>query len=92
MALFFGLIHGLGFSNTFRALLFPDEQQQLLTQLLAFNIGIEVGQLGIVALILLLAYLAQELGRVSLLHWNGALSGLVLLLGVGLLLRGLWSF
>lgn len=47
----FGLIHGLAFSNFFRAL--GSSPSELWRQLLAFNLGVEIGQLIIVA-----AYLA----------------------------------
>ena len=73
-ALCFGLIHGLGFSNTFRALLFPDEQDLLLQQLLAFNIGIEAGQVLVVGGILLLAYLAQTYLQLTARTWTLLLS------------------
>ncbi len=52
MALSFGLIHGLGFSQVLRGLLGTEES--LLMPLLAFNIGIELAQviaLGILAMI-----------------------------------------
>jgi len=45
--LFFGLIHGLGFSNYIKMILFEDES--ILMPLLGFNIGIELAQLIIVA-------------------------------------------
>ncbi|CAN5144224.1 HupE/UreJ family protein [soil metagenome] len=47
-ALFFGLIHGLGFSNYLRALL--GREPSIFQPLLAFNLGLEVGQLIIVIL------------------------------------------
>jgi hypothetical protein len=74
-ALIFGLIHGLGFSNTFRAMLFPGEEQQLVTQLLGFNLGIELGQVLIVLIILSLAYLFLEQFNFSAKKWNWLLSG-----------------
>ncbi len=49
-ALFFGLIHGLGFSNYLKAIL--GEQENIVKPLLAFNIGLEIGQLFIVFFIL----------------------------------------
>jgi len=49
-ALFFGLIHGLGFSNFLRSLLGKD--QNIISQLLAFNLGLELGQIIVVALFL----------------------------------------
>ncbi len=51
LAGFFGLIHGLGFSNYFKAMLMEDES--LVETLFAFNIGVELGQLVIVMVILL---------------------------------------
>jgi len=50
----FGLIHGLGFSSYLRELL--GHQSRPLLELLAFNVGVELGQLLIVALILLLGF------------------------------------
>lgn len=54
LAMFFGLIHGMGFSNFLRSSVFPGEESQLISQLLAFNIGIEVGQIIIVIILLFL--------------------------------------
>ena len=50
----FGLIHGLGFAGALEELGLP--QQALLLSLLAFNLGVELGQLAIVALFLPAAY------------------------------------
>jgi len=52
-ALFFGLIHGLGFSNYLRSLL--GRENSLFEPLLAFNLGLEVGQLVIVTIFLLIS-------------------------------------
>ena len=60
LALFFGLIHGLGFSNYLKSLL--GKESSLLGPLFSFNIGLEIGQILIVGLILALAY-----GLISLL-------------------------
>jgi HupE / UreJ protein len=54
MAFAFGLIHGFGFASVLRDLGLP--QDALLTALLAFNVGVELGQLAIVAVFLPLAY------------------------------------
>ena len=43
LALFFGLIHGMGFSNYLKTLLGMEES--IWQPLLAFNIGLELGQL-----------------------------------------------
>ncbi len=66
MALVFGLVHGLGFANVLADLGLPRES--LLVSLLAFNIGVELGQLVIVAVALPLIHLlaAPKLGWKSL--------------------------
>jgi hydrogenase/urease accessory protein HupE len=55
LALFFGFIHGLGFSNYLKSLL--GKNNNILLQLCSFNIGLEVGQLIIVAAILCFSYI-----------------------------------
>lgn len=52
ITIFFGLIHGLGFSNFLISLL--GKQANIAPPLLAFNIGLEIGQLVIVAMLLTL--------------------------------------
>jgi len=54
-ALFFGLIHGMGFANSIRFMLAKNESIGI--PLLSFNIGLEAGQILIVLIILLLSYL-----------------------------------
>lgn len=75
IALLFGLIHGMGFSNFLRASMLPGEEGSLWEQLLAFNIGIEMGQLMIVVFILLLSYLVLNVLKVRQYHWNLFISG-----------------
>jgi len=53
LAMFFGLIHGLGFSNYLRELL--GNEDNIVSPLFAFNIGLEIGQIIIVAIYLTLA-------------------------------------
>lgn len=55
---FFGLIHGLGFSNQLK-LLFSGMHWNLFETLLPFNIGLELGQLLIISGILILFYLVR---------------------------------
>ncbi len=52
---FFGLIHGLGFSNFFNALM--SESSEVTSALFAFNLGIEVAQIMIVLIILIITEL-----------------------------------
>lgn len=85
-AAIFGLIHGMGFSNFLRSTLMPGQEDQLVTQLLAFNIGVELGQLAIVAIILGIAFLALSVLRIRQREWNlfvsGAAAGLALVMAL----------
>lgn len=83
-ALFFGLIHGMGFSNFLRSLLMPGQENELVSQLLAFNIGVELGQLVIVGCILTLSFLVLTVFRAKQRDWtlfvSGAAAGVALVL------------
>ncbi|MDQ2989803.1 MAG: HupE/UreJ family protein, partial [Pseudomonadota bacterium] len=58
LAFTFGLIHGFGFASVLLDLGLP--KSALLLSLVGFNVGVEVGQLAIVALFLPLAFLAKN--------------------------------
>ncbi|MEO5998991.1 MAG: HupE/UreJ family protein [Chitinophagaceae bacterium] len=75
LALFFGLIHGMGFANTIRFILAKD--QNIGIGLFAFNVGLEVGQIIIVFILLLLAYLFIRLLKVNRREWILFLSAAV---------------
>lgn len=81
-ALFFGLIHGMGFSNYLRSLLGRDES--IVMQLLAFNLGLEIGQLIIVAFFLLLSFVVVNIVQVARRDWriviSSAIAGIALVL------------
>lgn len=62
-ALFFGLIHGLGFSNYLKSLLSKGEN--IVPELLAFNLGLEAGQLLIVLCILFISLIFVNLFKFS---------------------------
>jgi ABC-type antimicrobial peptide transport system permease subunit len=62
-ALFFGLIHGLGFSNYLKSLLSKGEN--IVPELLAFNLGLEAGQLLIVLCILFISLIFVNLFKVN---------------------------
>ncbi|GMQ25671.1 HupE/UreJ family protein [Algoriphagus sp. oki45] len=72
---FFGLIHGLGFSNYLKELL--GKEASIWQPLLAFNIGLEVGQIVIVASFLLLTSLLHLAG-VNRKDWTLIVSAFVL--------------
>jgi HupE / UreJ protein len=76
VAMAFGLIHGMGFSNYLRSLL--GTEQSIWQPLLAFNIGLELGQLLIVVIVLLISSLLLDILRVKKHNWTLILSGIVL--------------
>jgi hypothetical protein len=67
VAFVFGLLHGFGFASGLSALGLPRNEIPL--ALLAFNVGVEIGQLAFVALILLLV----RAFKVLRVHWPRAL-------------------
>jgi hypothetical protein len=73
MTLFFGFIHGMGFSNYFKALLM--ESSDVAMPLLGFNIGIEIGQILVVFIIVSIAYLFISKLGVKHRDWNLFISG-----------------
>ena len=75
LALFFGLIHGLGFANIIRFSL--AEGQSLFTGLLGFNIGLELGQIVVVFILLLVSHLVINIFKVSRRDWVIFLSAAV---------------
>ena len=65
--MFVGLVHGLGFANTLRFILAQD--QSLGWALFGFNVGLEAGQVIIVAAILLLSQLLVQVLKVPRREW-----------------------
>ncbi|HAK13016.1 MAG TPA: HupE / UreJ protein [Chitinophagaceae bacterium] len=63
LAIFFGLIHGMGFGYGLKSLL--GKGTELLMPLLAFNVGLELGQLVVVLAILLLTFIFTGLLKVN---------------------------
>ena len=76
-ALFFGLIHGLGFANSIRFMLAKD--QSIGWSLFGFNIGLEAGQITVVSFILLMSYLFVDRIGVKRKGWIIFLSSAALL-------------
>jgi len=83
LALFFGFIHGMGFSNYLRMLL--GEEGCVTGPLLFFNVGLELGQLIIVAGVMLLAWVSMDLLELPPRIWNYVVSGLIALAALGLI-------
>lgn len=75
MAVLFGCIHGMGFSNYLRSLL--GRESSILGPLLGFNLGLEAGQLLILAAIFVLHFLFSRFSNVSEYHWKFFISSAV---------------
>lgn len=84
IALFFGLIHGLGFSNYLKALLIGDS---ILLELFAFNVGVEVGQIIIVLLFLLISYFISKIFFSKKGEWILFVSSLILGISLTLIIN-----
>jgi len=88
-ALFFGLIHGMGFSNYLSSLL--GKVGNLIIPLFAFNIGIELGQLMIIISIITLSVLFIDISgtkrREWVLVWSGGALGVATVL---MIQRWIW--
>ncbi|MDP6980964.1 MAG: HupE/UreJ family protein [Myxococcota bacterium] len=67
VAFAFGLIHGFGFAGILAELSLP--QDRLLAALFGFNVGVEVGQLGVVVLVWPLLRLIQRAARDTVFAW-----------------------
>jgi hypothetical protein len=67
LALFFGLIHGMGFANKLRYILAQD--QNIGWSLFGFNVGLEAGQIVLVVLILLISFLFVQIINVNRREW-----------------------
>ena len=85
LALLFGFIHGMGFSNYFRSLL--GQEADILIPLLAFNIGVELGQLCIVACIMIADLLVVKIGKVKQQYWNITVSVIAAVLSIVMIIQ-----
>ncbi len=72
-AMIFGLIHGMGFSNYLRSMIGKDES--IFAQLLAFNIGLEIGQFLIVLVVMLVAFIFVNILKAPRREWLLFISG-----------------
>jgi len=84
-ALFFGLIHGLGFSNYLRSLL--GKEASIFEPLLAFNIGLEVGQLVIVIIFMVTASILVGIIGINRRDWALVISSIVLGMAIMMMLE-----
>lgn len=75
LASVFGLIHGLGFSNYLQAIL--GQEESITWPLFAFNVGLEVGQIVIVAIFLGISFFFVSVLGVSRRDWKLVISAAV---------------
>ena len=80
LPLFFGLIHGLGFSNYFKALF--EKESEIILLLFAFNMGVELGQICIVGIIMIINYLVTGLGKAPQRTWRILVSIIAAILSI----------
>jgi cytochrome bd-type quinol oxidase subunit 2 len=73
---FFGIIHGLGFSTYFKMIAGSSESKLL--PLLEFALGIETAQVIVVLVVLILAFIFQNVLQVSRRDWILVLSSIVI--------------
>lgn len=85
LALFFGFIHGLGFSYLLRAMLGREESVAI--PLLSFNLGLEAGQLLIVALMLIISVFLTRFTSIKKPAYVLSISPAILLVALYLLIN-----
>ena len=77
ITLFFGIIHGLGFSNYFKSILGGSASSKILP-LSEFALGIEAAQIVVVFVVLVLSYVFQTIFRFSKRDWTLVMSAFVI--------------
>ncbi|HKG08882.1 MAG TPA: HupE/UreJ family protein [Pedobacter sp.] len=75
LALTFGLIHGLGFSGYLKSLM--GKSANIVAELLGFNLGLEFGQVIIVAAAMLLSFTLVLIIKIKRWDWNFFLSSAI---------------
>ena len=77
ITLFFGIIHGLGFSNYFKSILGGSASSKILP-LTEFALGIEAAQIVVVFVVLVLSYIVQTIFRFSKRDWTLVMSAFII--------------
>lgn len=91
ITVFFGIIHGLGFSNYFNSILTGKPTDKLLP-LFEFALGIESAQIIVVIAALLLAYVVQTLFKFSKRDWTLTISGFIVGVVIPIILQNeIWG-
>lgn len=87
LALIFGFIHGMGFSYLLKSLL--GREESIIGQLFSFNLGLEAGQLVIVACVLLISLILQRFTNITRRYYMLFVSASVLVIASVLLIQRL---
>lgn len=91
ITLFFGIVHGLGFSNYFNSIL-PGSTADKLLPLMEFALGIEASQIIVVFVVLVLAYIVQTFFRFSKKDWALVMSAFIIGLVLPMLIENeIWK-
>ena len=80
LALFFGLIHGMGFANSVRMML--AQEQSITIPLFGFNVGLEIGQIAVVIIVLSIFYLLSTFLKLQKKHWILLVSASILVVSL----------
>ena len=88
LAIFFGLIHGMGFSNYLRSLLGNDKS--IFTQLFAFNIGIELGQIIVVVTFMAISFILVDIFQLKRRDWKLIVSSAVAGISMTMILEAVY--
>jgi hypothetical protein len=91
VTLFFGIIHGLGFSNYFKSIL-PGNATDKLLLISEFALGIETAQIIVVIVVLIISYIVQTFFRFSKRDWTLVMSAFIIGVIVPMIIHSpVWS-
>lgn len=91
VTLFFGIVHGLGFSNYFKTIL-PGKAADKLLPLSEFALGIETAQIIVVFIVLILSYIVQTIFRFSKRDWTLVMSAFIIGVVVPMIIQSpIWN-
>ena len=90
LALFFGLIHGLGFSSYLKSML--GKEESIFGPLLTFNLGLEIGQLLIVSIILIISYIFVYVLKVKRARYLQIGSGIAIAFALNMIIERIIPF
>lgn len=91
ITLFFGIIHGLGFSNYFKTILGGSANSKLIP-LGEFALGIEAAQIIVVFIVLIISYIVQTIFRFSKRDWTLAMSAFIIGVVIPMVIESeIWS-